>query len=396
MANIFFLAGELSGDLMASHLASALKGMRPDLSVTGAGSLNLRSAGADLVADTATWGAIGVVEGVKTAWRIRKQVEHVINFIQSHPPKVFIPVDFPFLNIRMARIAKAVGARVAYLCAPVSWQWLGRKPTLCGSPRPALSKLIKLRGFVDIAYPIYPFAVSFYRQAGIPVEYAGHPEVTRLRTQFGMWREESAQERLAIFPGSRIAEIHAHLPVILDALARWSSHEAAREIWISVAHPRLRPHITNCVRRRGILPLSEDIFLWRGSRLRLHEGSSVQLMADSRLSVMVSGTVVHQAMAIGAPCIAIYRVSPLLAEWTHAFLLNLPHYALPNLLAGREICPELIQDALTPARLAETLYFLWHNPDRRAQVSADLVTTSEPLVHPGGIEKMAQRILEWV
>lgn len=396
MARIFLLAGELSGDLIASHLATELKRQQPDLILVGVGSKRLRAVGVELIADSTTWSAIGLIEGIRTGLRIRPHILRLERYLRENPPDVFIPVDFPFVNLKMLRVAKSVGARVAYLSAPVSWQWLGSLPLLRSSSPPELAKIIKMRDLVDIAFPLYPFALPFYEKAGVPAMYFGHPEVTRLRELSIRWKEESALLQLAVFPGSRIREIHDHLPIVLRALARWSQEVPVPNIRISVAHPALEPHIRLTVQSFRVQWATPSEFYWRGIRITLDASDAVELMTESLLSVVVSGTILHQAMAVGAPAIAIYRVPVLLAEFTRAFLLNLPFYTLPNLLAGREICPELIQEHLNHIRLAECLRFLWHNPVRRAQVSQDLITAGDLLHFPGGIQEMAKYILQWL
>jgi len=396
MARIFFLAGELSGDLIASHLATALREKRPDLSLSGVGSRRLAASGVRLVADSSTWGAIGFLEGVKSALRIRRQIQRLCDVLRQNPPDVFVPVDFPFLNLKMIRLARQVGARVAYLAAPVSWQWLGSRPLMRATPHPPLSKLLKMRGFVDIAFPLYPFAIPYYQEAGIPCEYLGHPEIARLCSLNRRWSEDTATDQVAIFPGSRIGEVRAHLPLILRAFRLWSDQGSTPLLRVSVAHPALRQVIRDLLRGISVEHAAHDLFLDGKIRIILDDSDSVELMMQSRLSVMVSGTIVHQAMAVGAPCIAIYRVPILLAEVTRSFLLNLPFYTLPNLLAGREICTELIQENLTAPRLAEALHFLWHNPVRRAQVSREMMNAADALCVPGGTARMAERILQWL
>jgi lipid-A-disaccharide synthase len=394
MASVFFLAGELSGDLIASHLACALREKCSDIALSGVGSRRLLAAGADIIADSSTWGAIGVLEGFRSALKVRPQVPRLIQRLRENPPDVFVPVDFPFLNLRMVRLAKAIGSRVAYLAAPVTWQWFGSRPLMKAPSGVPLSKIARLRGFVDVAFPLYPFAVRYYQEAGVPCEYYGHPEIAALRASSRRWSEDAVTSELAVFPGSRTGEIRTHLGIILRAVYEWTREQPSPVIRVSVAHSALRRTLRESLATYPLQPVANDVFLWENARVILEETDSVELMLRSRLSVMVSGTILHQAMAVGAPSIAIYRVPALLAEVTRAFLLNLPYYTLPNLLMAREVCPELIQESLTSSRLAETLHFLWHNPDRRAQVSRDLMSAGDRLHIPGGTGRMADSILE--
>jgi lipid-A-disaccharide synthase len=346
-SKVLISAGEASGDLYAASLVETLRRRGYDLDFFGCAGPRMRQAGVRAVVDSASLAVVGLVEVVTHIPRIRREFRKLVRVASEERPDAVILTDSPDFHLRLARKLKRLGMPIIYLVAPQVWAWRqGRLPLM--------------RKVIDRLLCIFPFEEDFFIQRGIPTTYIGHP-LTRLvrpsaspaelRRRFGI--AEDAR-MIALLPGSRKGEIERHLPYLIDAVQR-----------IQAAAPAPPEFIL-------ALPLGLNFReRFHGSSIQVREGETWDVLACADLALAASGTVTIEAGLLGTPLIAFYRVNKL--SWLMGkFLVRVPFYSMVNLVAGREIVPELIQSDMTGERLAEEAMRLLSDGDARSRMRLDL------------------------
>src|SRR5262249_28872787 len=283
-------------------------------------------------------------------------------------PRLAILVDFPDFNLWLARRLHEHGVRIIYFISPQVWAW-----------RPKRVHLI--RRLVDHVLCIFPFEEEFYRQAGVPVDYVGHPLVDQVRAKRS--REEFAaryaldvsQPIVALLPGSRPGELAHNLPPMLEACRLLPPCQFA----LAVAPGMTRGQLTNYAR--------SDLLV------HLVEGATYDALAASDVAIVSSGTATVEAALLGVPMVVVYRVSRATAMVLRR-MGRTPYFSMVNLIAGRRLVPELIQQDFTPSRLAEEVRRLLGSPETREQMKRELGEVRSRLGPGGAIERAARLIAE--
>ncbi len=369
-------AGEASGDLYASLVVEELRRREPDLEFFGCTGPRLRDAGVETVVDAASLAVVGLVEVVAHIPRIYGEYRKLLRAAGERKPDLAILTDSPDFHLRVARRLSRAGVPVVYLVAPQAWAWRkGRIPAM----RRTLRRLLC----------IFPFEEEFFTREGVAATYIGHPLAGLVRPTLG--REEFFRKHrlpvdrplVAVLPGSRRGESERHLPVLLDAVGRLYREQAMSFV--------LPASVTTGVRffQERIGP----------SPIRVIEGESWNAMAHADLALAASGTVTVEAALLGTPMVTYYRVTKL--SWTLGrHLVNVPFYSMVNLIAGRLLIPELIQDDMTGEAIAhEARRLLTAGPAREemkaglAEVAARL-GTGEASRPPERAAAIIQEILE--
>ncbi len=367
---ILISAGEASGDMYAARLAAALRA-RADVQWFGLGGPQMREAGVELVADCSEVAVVGISEffrRVPAGWRVLRRL---VAAAAQRRPALAVLVDSPALNLRLARRLRRQGVRNVYFICPQFWAW-----------RPWRARLLKRR--VERALCIFPFEEKFYRDAGVRAEFIGHPLVDQVRPK--MSRAEfiarhglkAGSAILALLPGSRLGELERHLSPMLEACRRIQQRAAVpTEVVLAVA-PGLAPaQVSRC--------LPSDV------AVHLVENAAYDALAAADVAVVSSGTATVEAALLGTPMVVVYRVSR-----TSAFLarrlVRAPFFAMPNLIAGKRVVPELMQEEFTPERVAEEVCRLLASLAAREQMKRDLAGVRSKLGSSGAIERAAEII----
>ncbi len=363
---VLISAGEASGDLYAAGLVEALRRRRPDLQFFGCAGPRMQKAGVRPVVDAHSLAVVGLVEVVTHIPRIYGEFRKLLDAARAERPEAAILTDSPDFHLRVARRLKKLGIPVVYLVAPQVWAWRkGRLPLM----RRVISQLLC----------IFPFEPEFFARHGIRATYIGHP-LTRLlrpsagraelRRSFGIPDETPL---VALLPGSRIGEAARHLPILLDTVERLRS--TARNA------PRFILAVPS-----GTIPLHSN-FRERisSASIQLLEGQTWDVLVCADVALAASGTVTIEACLLGTPLVTFYRVNNL-SWWMGKALLRVPFYSMVNLVAGRRIVPELIQDRMTAEGLAGEALALLENQAVRdsmrrdlAQVAGKLFGSEDPL-----------------
>lgn len=302
---------------------------------------------------------VGIVEVAGHLPRIWRRFRRLIGAAARFKPDLAILTDSPDFHFRVARRLEKLGIPVVYLVAPQVWAWRkGRVKTM--------------RGVIDQLLCIFPFEEAFFREHGVPVTYIGHPLATRVRpvlSRADFFRKHNLPEDrplVTVLPGSRRSEALRHLPELLRA-AEMLGKERALSF--------LLPASPTCGAAFFAQPLA-------GSAIRVIEGEAWDAMAYCDVALAASGTVTVEAALLGAPMVTFYKVTAL--SWAIGKLLvDVPFYSMVNLIAGKEVAPELMQTGMTGERLAAEASRLLDNPGERAKMKEELARVSASLCGTG-------------
>ncbi len=378
---IMIVAGEPSGDLHASHVVHRLKALRPDVKLFGMGGALMEKAGVKLdvhIRDSAVMGFADVITVLPMFLRKRAQLKRRI---REARPDALLLVDFAEFNMPLAKYARCQNVSVVYYIPPKAWAWRA------GRAR-------KLAKWADVVAAIFPFEAEFYRSAGAHAEFVGHPLVdfaktpirmATARAQLGLGETEQPQDAhvIGLMPGSRRSEIRHILPIMLRAAANIAKVYPNAQ-WILPLAPSISHDlITKCQQA-----LAEDA----GPPIKIVDKMTYPAMRASTLLLVTSGTATLEAACIGTPMIILFRTSAF--NWNIITTLSpLNRSGLPNLIAGHDIVPELLQTDLTPTALTELALEFLRNPERRETQQKALQAVYAQLGTAGAAERTAELVL---
>jgi lipid-A-disaccharide synthase len=367
---VLLIAGEASGDLHGSGVVRELRALDPDIELYGIGGENMRREGMELVFHIRDLSFMGLAEVLKNLPTVRRVEESMRSRLESRRPDVVVLIDYPGFNLRFAKVVKRLRIPVLYYISPQVWAW-------------HKSRVKTMRRLVDRMKVVFPFEVEIYRREGIDVEFVGHPVVEQIGTRVdrsafcATHGLDPARKILGLLPGSRLQEIDRILPVMAEAARRLETETGAQTA-IGVA-PNLG---TAPIRRR----LPGD---WSPV---LVEDATYDLMAHADVVVVTSGTATLETGWFATPMVVVYKTSPL-TFLAGRMLVDVPYIALANIVAGRKVVQELIQNELTVGRLVAEAGALLTDPARAARVRADLSVIRERLGGPGASARVARDVL---
>lgn len=372
-ACLLMVAGERSGDIYGAELAATMRARWPETELFGCGGDEMRGAGVETLVDSHQVALMGITEMISGLPRAYRAFQELVAAVDDRQPRAAVLIDFPSFNLRLAKRLKKRKIPVFYFVSPQIWAW----------------KKWRIRGIkatVDKMLCIFDFEEEIYRRAGIPVEYVGHPLVDLKRSQleraefFVQAALEPEMPTVALLPGSREPEVLFNLPPMLDAASRLA---LTRKIQFVVAvAPTLDPTwleamVTRCYVGRATVHTVTDL--------------TFEALRHSDLAVVASGTATIEATLCERPMIVVYRVSPV--SWLFGkFMVDVPFYSMVNLLAGKLVVPELIQNGFKGRSLATWVEYLLDRPEAREKMAAEL-RALKPRLGPGGaIRRAAEAI----
>jgi lipid-A-disaccharide synthase len=371
MPTVMISCGEASGDLYAGALARELSARAPDCRIVGFGGERLRAAGARLTGDYRGFAVTGLTEAIRVLPRSYAMYRRLVAEARATRPDVFVAIDFPDFNFRLAAAIRRLGIPIVYYVSPQLWAWRPRR-------------IHAMKRFVSKVLVIFPFEVELYEREDIPVEFVGHPLVDLVRVTEPRDRFLAAHglapdaPTVALLPGSRPNELHGTAATLAAA-----AHLIAARI----------PQAQFLVARAPNLP--DPLFApltCAPLRMAHVEGRTDDVLHAADVVVTASGTATVQTALHERPMVIVYRLSPLTYRLGRPFV-RVTTFGMANLVAGERIVPELIQDDFTPERVAaETLRFLEH-PDEAARTRAALAAVREKLGAPGASGRAADAIL---
>lgn len=327
------VAGEASADAHGARVVERLKRDLPAVECFGLGRERLTAAGLEAVADPDALRVVGISEALRGLSKIRRVFKRVMQAVEERKPSAALLIDLPDFNLRLARKLKKMGVPVVYYVAPQAWAW--RK-----------GRVRQLRRRVHQLCVVFPFEVEFFSNHGIPTQFVGHP-LTEEQLSLGQPRSN----RVAIVPGSRPREIERLLPALAGAAQILKNEKPDLEFVLPLA--------------AGIDPgRVGELLDAAGVEAELVPGGTLQAVAGCRLALAASGTATLECALISVPMVVVYRVS----RTTYLLvrpIYRLPHVCIVNILAGRQVVPELLQGRANSESIARAaLPLLKDGPER--------------------------------
>lgn len=370
---IVLSAGEASGDRLGAGLAHALRRKCPEIQLLGMGGPQMADAGVQLVQDASEVAVVGIQEVLAHLPAIRRAMRSLETVLRDERPDLLVPIDFPDFNLRLAKRARRAGVDVVYFVSPQVWAWRrGRVRTI--------------RRLVRRMLVLFPFEMDFYERAGVPVTFVGHPvaaEPPEPRSRQELCAAaglDPEREAIALVPGSRRSEVSRLLPPMLEAVRRIRQRRPEMQSLVTLAPGLSREWFDAQV-------ASVDV-----GDVRVHAGDFPEVLSACSAGVVASGTASLEAAVTGLPIVVVYRMG-FFSHLIGRALVRLPHVAMPNLVAGRRVVPELIQGECNADRIAEELLRYLEQPDESSKVRAELGEIRGRLGGPGVFERAADSIL---
>jgi lipid-A-disaccharide synthase len=362
---IAVVAGEASGDLHASEVIRELRRLDPSLTLFGIGGDLLAREGAELVHHASEMGIVGFFNVLRHLPMFRRIFRDLMQRIERERPDAVFLIDYPGFNLRVAKRCKELGLRVVYYISPQIWAW-------------RQGRVRHIARYVDRMIVVFPFEEEFYKAHGVPVTYVGHPLIEQLAGVKKPARSETL--RIALLPGSRRHEVASLLPAMLDAVAILRRDREV-DAYIIQAPTIDRGELASIVAGRGI-----DVPILPNDR-----GEAV---AAADISLSASGTATLEAAVLGTPVVVMYRLSRF-NYWLGRMVVRVPHFSLVNILAEKEVVPELIQHQVNGERIAAEVRRMIE-PATYERITRELARVRELLGDPGASVRAAAEIHEMV
>ncbi len=369
--NILIVSGEASGDLHGSSLIKALKRLEPALTVKGMGGEKMREAGLEGL-DSTPLSVVGIVEVVEKFPKIRRAFAQLKALLDKERFDCVVLIDYPDFNLLFAKEAKKRHVPVVYYISPQVWAW--RK-----------KRVHKIARLVDKLLVVFPFEPPLYKDTGVDVEYVGHPLADVVASE--MTRDEARRSLgidpqgtcVAILPGSRSSEVRRHLGAMVRATGFLEKRLGRKVEVVLPAADSIED---------GLLT---ELLKGTGEKPRIIRGRMYDSLRAADAAVVASGTATLQTALIGTPMVIVYRVS-LLSYLIGRLLISVDTIGLPNIVAGKKVVPELIQYELTPENIAEELFSILSDRERRDKMIEGLGSIRHALGGHGAADKAAAAI----
>ena len=347
---IALVAGEASGDLLASHLIAALRSKLPDAVFFGIGGPKMQAQGFDAWWPMDKLSVMGYVDALKNYREIAGIRRQLKKRLLELRPDIFIGVDAPDFNLGLETDLKSAGIRTMHYVSPSIWAWRG-------------GRIKKIARAVDRVLALFPMEPPLYEKAHIPVTYVGHPLADQipLETKRHEVREKLGLPRdvpiFALLPGSRLGELTMLGATFVQAAKLVRERLPAAQFVVPLATRETR------------LLFETEVYRQQAAEVpfRLLFGHAQDALGAADVALVASGTATLEAALIKRPMVITYRIAKL-SYWIMKRLAYLPYVGLPNVLAGREVVPEILQDEATPEKLAEALVKLYEDKDNAAML----------------------------
>jgi lipid-A-disaccharide synthase len=334
MSKIFISAGEASGELYGAQLVGAIGARAPEAECFGLGGPRMEQAGFRRLVRAEDVAHMGITEVVRHMPRIYAEFRRLKASLRRERPDVAILIDFPDVNLRLAEELHRLGIPAIYFVSPQLWAWKKRR-------------IVRVKKYVTRMLVIFPFEVDFYRGHGVAAEFVGHPlaelplpSITReqFARRYGL---DPQKEWIALLPGSRRKQVGLNLPEMLRAAGLLDAEDPARYEFLLPVAPTLDRTVF------------EPLLDMGGPKIHLVEDARAAML-HARTSIVSSGTATVDAALVGNPFVVVYRLSRLSYAIAKR-VVEVPHVAMVNLIAGRRLVPELIQDDFTAANIVQHL-----------------------------------------
>ena len=368
---IMFSAGEASGDTHGASVAKALREIYPSVEMFGMGGNLMDEAGVRIVYDIKNLGVIGLVEIVKSLPKFFKLRTYLKRIMMKERPDVLVCIDYPGFNMKLAEVAHQLGIPVLYYIAPTIWAWHSSR-----------GKTIKK--YVTKVASIFPFEAEAYSKYNCDVEFVGHPLVDIVHPTMSVdesmtyFNARAEAKRVLLMPGSRKQEVLSLLDVMLESGEKLlQSHEDV-QFFLPRAHTIDRFELETFIKERRVpVTITED--------------HTYDLMQICDVCLAASGTATLETAMMELPTILLYKVSPI-TYGIGKMVVNLSHVGLPNIIAGKEVIPELLQSDVYADNIVEHMLPLLDDLKENEHMRQELRTVRDKLGEPGAVKRVAELI----
>ncbi len=369
LPRLMIVAGEASGDLHGANLVTELKKLQPDIDCYGVGGEHMQKAGVDIHVNASELSVVGLVEVIKHYPRLYNILNKMRYELKNNPPDLLVLIDSPDFNLRLAKTAKKLGVKVMYYISPQIWAWRS-------------SRIKVIKKCVDIMAVVFPFEVKFYKDSGVPVEYVGHPLVkdaivTADKDEFFRAENLDVNKKLiGIFPGSRVSEIENNFPILIEAALMLSQQRSDIQFITPVASTLSEDYIQKFINysKVDITTTTSKIY---------------DVINACDAIAAASGTVTLQITLMQTPMLVVYKISPITYKILNK-MVNFTYAGIANVIAGKEICREFIQNDATAKNIALELEKLLSNKSYAAEMRNEMHKIRENLGKKNGSAAAAQ------
>lgn len=370
---IMFSAGEASGDTHAASVATALRELDPTVELFGMGGTLMERAGVRIVYDIKNLGVIGIVEIIKSLPKFFKLRTYLKRVMMKEKPDILVCVDYPGFNMKLAAVAHELGIPVVYYIAPTIWAWHS-------------SRGDTIRKYVTKVASIFPFEADAYRKYKCDVEFVGHPLLDIVHPT--MNRDEALvyfdarkeAKKILLMPGSRKQEVLSLLDTMLKSAEILMETHDDIQFFLPRAHTIDRSELESFIESHNVpVTITED--------------HTYDLMQICDACLAASGTATLETAMMELPTVLLYRVSPI-TYGIGKMVVNVSHVGLPNIIAGKEVIPELLQDEVNPKRIVAAVAPLIDDESANAAMRTELREVRHTLGEPGAVKRVAHLVYD--
>jgi lipid-A-disaccharide synthase len=400
LKTFMLVAGETSGDLLASELVLSLRERLPDAKFFGAGGAKMKAAGVELAFDLTQHAVVGITDVLQNYFKFRALFHRLLALVIERKPDVVIGVDYGGFNLRFGHVVKEYvrihpdakwNPKIVQFVSPQVW-----------ASRPGRAKL--LEADYDLLLSIFPFEKAWYaeRAPKLKVDFAGHPMLDRIRKPEDEKRTAGAGKTVLLLPGSRKSELEQHLPVLIGAAELIQKAEPGCKFEIVLPDEKLLAGLRwQFAERTGVIFRLNDppttsqvdgLASKAGLNLKTQIGNLPDALAQADVAIASTGTVTMECAYFGVPTVTLYK-KPLLGLALAWGVITVKSLTMPNLLAGEEVYPEFIQDAATPEKISRAALEFLQSEYRRKKIKAQLARIISSLGEPGASRRAAAAVL---
>ena len=370
---ILIAAGEASGDLHASCLVKAMLELKPSLHFYGMGGEKLRQVGVRTIFDISRLSVMGIIEVIRHLGHLYRVFKWLEKSLKSEKPDLIILIDYPDFNLRLAKVAKRYNVPVLYYISPQIWAWRTRRIKMIGK-------------LVDRMIVVFPFELSLYEREGIEVSFVGHPLLDIVRVNKS--KEENIKRcglddhkiTIGLLPGSRLNEVKRILPPMIGAAQQLSKRFKNLQFILPIA-PGLKKE--DIVKLTAHTPIA----------LTVVDNSMHEVINSSYLVVVASGTATLETALLSTPMVILYKMSPL-SYLVGRTLVKVKYIGMANIIAGKKVVPELIQDEATAERITYEVTRMIEDTSYHQGICEELSCIKKKLGEPGASKRAAKIALD--